>query len=209
IWSPIDAIRFRVSRSRDIRAPNVAELFGPVTTRTGILTDTGNGGQQVIVEIISGSNPNLAPESADTFTVGVVLQPTGGFLSRFRASADYFDIKIDDAISTLGQQNIVDRCVDGDALSCSLIVRDAGNNVVSVTATVQNVNQFIARGIDFQLDYLQPIGANNSLSVNVLASYVNDLITIDSVGATERAGQTGLRGGTPPGIPDWTIDATA
>src|SRR5690606_25102874 len=109
VWSPIDAVRFRVSRSRDIRAPNVAELFGPVTTRTGILTDTGNGGQQVIVEVVSGSNPNLVPEKADTFTVGVVLQPTGGFFSRFRASGDYYDIQIDDAISTLGQQNLVNR----------------------------------------------------------------------------------------------------
>jgi outer membrane receptor protein involved in Fe transport len=209
VWSPIDAVRFRVSRSRDIRAPNVSELFGPVTTRTGILTDTGNGGQQVIVEVVSGSNPNLAPERADTFTAGVVLQPTGGFLGRFRASADYYDIKIDDAISTLGQQNIVNRCVDGDALSCSLIERDGNNNVVSITDTVQNVNQLIARGIDFQLDYVQPVGANNTLSVNVLASYVSDLITVDSVGSTNRAGQTGLRGGTPPGIPDWTVDATA
>jgi len=209
VWAPVDGIRFRVSRSRDIRAPNVAELFGPVTTRTGILTDTGNGGQQVIVEIISGSNANLAPERADTFTAGVVLQPTGGFLSRFRASADYYDISIDDAISTLGQQNIVNRCVDGDALSCSLVVRDASNNVVSVTDTVQNVNQLIARGVDFQLDYQQPLGGDNTLSLNVLASYVKDLITIDAVGETERAGQTGLRGGTPPGIPDWTIDATA
>lgn len=209
VWAPIDAIRFRVSRSRDIRAPNVSELFGPITTRTGILTDTGQGGQQVIVEVVSGSNPNLLPESADTLTVGVVLQPTGGFFSRFRASADYYDIKIDDAISTLGQQNIVNRCVDGDTLSCSLIERDANNNVVSVTDTVQNVNELIARGIDFQFDYVQPLGANNTLNLNILASYVDDLITIDSVGATDRAGQTGLRGGTPPGIPDWTIDATA
>jgi outer membrane receptor protein involved in Fe transport len=43
----------------------------------------------------------------------------------------------------------------------------------------------------------------------VLANYVKDLITIDAVGPTDRAGQTGLRGGTPPGIPDWTVDATA
>jgi outer membrane receptor protein involved in Fe transport len=209
VWAPIDAVRFRVSRSRDIRAPNVSELFGPVTTRTGILTDTGNGGQQVIVDVVSGSNPNLLPEKADTWTVGVVLQP-GGFLDGFRASVDYYDIKIDDAISTLGQQNIVNRCVDGDALSCSLITRDpVTNNATMVTDTVQNVNQLIARGIDFQLDYRRPIGADNMLSLNVLASYVNDLITVDSVGATDRAGQTGLRGGTPPGIPDWTVDATA
>lgn len=209
VWAPIDALRFRVSRSRDIRAPNVPELFGPVTVRTGILTDTGNGGVQVIVPITSGSNPNLRPEKADTFTAGVVIQPTGGFLSRFRASADYYDIDITDAIGVLGQQNIVNRCVDGDALSCSLITRDACNNVTNIQDTVQNVNQLIARGVDFELNYRQPLGCANALSLVVLANYVADLITIDSVGSTDRAGQTGLRGGTPAGIPYWTVDASA
>jgi outer membrane receptor protein involved in Fe transport len=208
-WAPIDPVRFRVTRSRDIRAPNVAELFGPVTRSTGILTDTGNGGVQVIVPITSGSNPNLLPEKADTFTVGVVLQPTGGFLSRFRASADYYDIQIDDAISTLGQQNIVNRCVDGDQLSCSLIIRDADNNVTNINDTIQNVNQLIARGVDLELHYDQPLGGINRLFLSVLASHVRDLITVDSAGETDRAGQTGLRGGTPPGIPDWTVDANA
>jgi len=209
IWAPVDAIRFRVTKSRDIRAPNVSELFGPVTRTTGILTDTSNGGVQVIVPITSGSNANLRPERADTFTAGVVLQPRGGVLGRFRASIDYYDIKIKDAISTLGQQNIVNRCAAGDALSCSLITRDSANAITNISDTVQNVNQLIARGVDFELAYSQPIGADNMLTLNVLASNVRALITVDSVGATDRAGQTGLRGGTPPGLPDWTVDATA
>ncbi|TIX51478.1 TonB-dependent receptor domain-containing protein [Alteraurantiacibacter aquimixticola] len=209
VWAPVDEVRFRVTRSRDIRAPNIPELFGPQTTRTGILTDVGNGGVQVIVPITSGSNPNLLPEKADTFTAGVVIQPQSGFLSRFRASIDYYDIDIADAIGVLGQQNIVQRCEDGDALSCTLITRDSDNNVTNINDTVQNVNRLIARGVDFQLNYAQPLGSDNALSLVLLANYVNDLITVDSVGSTDRAGQTGLRGGTPAGIPDWTIDATA
>lgn len=209
VWAPIDAIRFRVTRSRDIRAPNVAELFGPVTKSSGILNDPANGGQQTVVPITLGSNPNLRPEKADTFTVGVVLQPTGGFLGRFRLSADYYDIDIDDAISTLGQQNVVTRCSQGDALSCSLVTRDSNNIITNVTDTVQNVNQLIARGIDFELNYRQPLGGDNTLNLSVMASNVRDLITVDAVGPVERAGQTGLRGGTPPGIPDWTVDGTA
>ena len=209
VWAPIEAIRFRATRSRDIRAPNVAELFGPQTTGTGILTDLGNGGVQVIVPITTGANPDLRPEKADTFTAGVVLQPQGGFLGRFRASVDWYDIQIKDAISTLGQQNIVKRCTEGDALSCSLITRAPDKTVLNIQDTVQNVNKLIARGIDFELNYTQPLGGDNRLAVVVLANYVKDLITIDSVGPTERAGQTGLRGGTPPGIPDWTVDASA
>jgi len=208
VWAPIDAVRFRVTRSRDIRAPNVSELFGPVIKSSGILTNPFNDGAQTVVDVTLGSNPNLRPEKADTFTVGVVLQPTGGFLGRFRLSADYYDIDIDDAISTLGQQNVATRCFQGDALSCSLITLD-GKNIVNVTDTVQNVNQLIARGIDFELNYRQPLGGDNALNLSVMASNVRDLITVDAVGPVERAGQTGLRGGTPPGIPDWTVDATA
>ncbi|HWJ70598.1 MAG TPA: TonB-dependent receptor [Sphingobium sp.] len=209
VWAPFDAIRFRVTRSRDIRAPNVAELFGPVTKSSGILNDPKNGGQQAVVPITLGSNPNLRPEKADTLTAGIVLQPTGGFLGRFRLSADYYDISIKDAISTLGQQNIVTRCSQGDALSCSLVSRDSNDVITNVTDTVQNVNQLIARGIDFELYYRQPLGGDNILNLSVLASNMRNLITVDAVGPVERAGQTGLRGGTPPGIPDWTIDATA
>ena len=212
VWAPIDAIRFRASKSRDIRAPNVAELFGPITSASGILNDPARDGQQTVVPITLGSNSSLRPEKADTFTVGVVLQPSGGFIGRFRASIDYYDIKIEDAISTLGQQNIVTRCSQGDALSCSLVTRVGGapdGVITNVRDVVQNVNELKARGFDFELGYRQPIGADSNLNLQVLASHVRDLITVDAVGAVERAGQTGLRGGTPPGIPDWTVDATA
>ncbi|BAK67434.1 TonB-dependent receptor-like protein [Sphingobium sp. SYK-6] len=207
-WAPIDAIRFRVTRSRDIRAPNVAELFGPLTNTQGIVTDVGREGVQAVVPITLGSNPDLRPEKADTFTVGVVLAPRGGFLGRFRLSVDYYDIQIDDAISTLGQQNIVARCAEGDAQSCALVTRDADRVITNIRDTFQNVNELIARGYDIELAYRQPLGGN-MLNLRVLASHVKDLITVDAVGPTERAGQTGLRGGTPPGIPDWTIDGTA
>lgn len=205
-WAPIEALRFRATRSRDIRAPNVSELFGPTTLAQGILTDPARGGVQTVAPITQGSNPNLQPEKANTFTVGAVIQPRGGFLGRFRASVDYYRIEIKDAISTLGQQNIVTRCFQGDPLSCSLVTRDGSGAITNIVDTQQNVNKLIARGVDIELSYRQPLGGEASLNTRVLASNVIDLITVDAVGPTERAGQTGLRAGTPPGIPDWTID---
>lgn len=212
VYEPIPAIRFRATRSRDIRAPNVSELFGPTTRISGILNDPARDGEQTNPDIFSGSNPTLKPEKADTFTVGVVLQPQGGFLGRFRASVDYYDIKISDAISQLGQQNIATRCSEGDALSCSLITRapTVGTTPGQITAIrdiLQNVNEFITRGIDFEVTYDQPLGSLGNANVRLLATYVKDLITVDAVGPTNRAGQTGLRGGTPAGLPDWTVDA--
>ncbi|MEH3107704.1 MAG: TonB-dependent receptor [Sphingomonas fennica] len=212
VWEPVDFLRFRATRSQDIRAPNISELFGPTTSTQGIVTDLGRGGVQAVAPLTLGSNPNLTPEKAKTFTAGVVIQPRGGFLGRFRASIDYFDIQIDDAIAQLGQQNIVQRCQDGDQLSCSLITRaapapgEAVGAITNIRDVFQNVNRLINKGIDFELTYKQPLGALGSLDSRFLASYVKDLITVDAVGPTERAGQTGLRGGTPPGIPDWTLD---
>jgi iron complex outermembrane recepter protein len=216
VWAPIEAIRFRGTMSRDIRAPNIAELFGPLTPGSGIVSDpgppgtpAGGGPGNSVVPLTLGSNPNLVPEKADTLTLGVVLQPQGGFLGRFRASADFFDIQIEDAISTLGQQNIVTRCYQGDPQSCSLVTRNSAGIITNVVDTFQNVNQLIARGVDLEVSYRQPIGETSALGLRVLSTHYNDLITVDAVGPTERAGQTGLRGGTPPGIPDWTVDATA
>lgn len=207
VYEPVDAVRFRVTRSRDIRAPNVAELFGPTTLASGILTDPARGGVQTVATVFSGANPRLQPEKADTFTAGIVLQPSGGFLGRLRGSVDYYNIRINRAIATLGQQNIVTRCFQGDQLSCANITRDpATNAVLTVTDVFQNVNQQIERGIDFELDYRQPLGRFGAINFRGLATHIRDFITRDAVGPVDRAGQTGLRGGTPPGVPDWTLD---
>jgi len=210
VFEPFSWIRFRATKSRDIRAPNVNELFGPNTLAAGILNDPFREGQQTNPSIRGGSNPLLEPEKADTFTVGVVLKPQGGFLGRFRASVDYYDIKIKDAIATLGQQNIVNRCFQGEEFACTLITRDPGTGlIVEVNDVLQNVNELIVRGIDFEVDYRQPLGAMGDLNLRLLASHVRDFITVDTVGAVDRAGQTGLRGGFPGGLPDWSVDAMA
>jgi outer membrane receptor protein involved in Fe transport len=207
VWEPTDWLRFRATRSRDTRAPNVAELFGPVTQGNSILTDPVRGGQQTVAPVTGGANANLLPERADTFTVGMVIAPKAdGILGRTKFSVDYYDIDIKDAIGTLGGQNVVTRCFQGDPKSCSLITRDSQNVILQIIDTQQNVARLITRGVDFELSYNQPLGAYGGLDVRVLATYVKDLITVDTAGATERAGQTGLRAGTPPGIPDWTVD---
>jgi len=206
VWEPVPAIRLRATKSRDIRAPNVIELFGPTTLASGILTDPARGGQQVNPAITSGSNPNLQPERADTFTAGIVFKPSGGFLGRFRASIDYYEIKVRNAISTLGQQNIATRCFEGEQQSCDLITRGPDGSITRVRDVLQNVNELINRGIDAELEYRQPLGRLGDVNFRLLATYVKDFVTVDAVGPIQRAGQTGLRGGTPPGLPDLTLD---
>ncbi len=64
-WQPIDDIRFRVTRSRDIRAPNLSELFQAGTSRTNTLTDPFTGRTGVTFRETTTGNINLDPEVAD------------------------------------------------------------------------------------------------------------------------------------------------
>jgi iron complex outermembrane receptor protein len=207
VWEPVDALRLRATRSQDIRAPNLSELFGPKTTGFGILNDPARNGLQTNPVTISGSNPNLVPEVADTKTAGFVIRPTmDNFLGRTQLSLDYFDIAIKDAIGTLGAQTIATRCYQGATEFCGLITRDANGVISQIVDVQQNVNQLITRGVDLELDYRQSLGAYGKFDSRILGTYYSDLITIDSGGPVDRAGQTGLRAGTIPGVPRYTLD---
>jgi outer membrane receptor protein involved in Fe transport len=206
-WQLIDSFRIRGTRSRDIRAPNVSELYGPNTTGFGILNDPARGGLQTNPVVRSGSNGQLVPEVADTWTAGFVVQPAAdGWLGRLQMSADYYNIDLKNVIASLGAQTIATRCYQGATEFCSLITRDATGVITQISDVLQNVNRQITRGVDLELAYRQPMGRFGSTDFRLLANYVGNLITIDSAGAVDRAGQTGLRGGTIPGMPRYTLD---
>jgi len=207
VWEPIEMLRVRGTKSRDIRAPNVSELFGPVTRASGILNDPTRGGLQTNPWVLSGANPNLVPEEADTWTAGIVVQPVSdSWWGRVRFSADYFEIEIDKSIAVLGPQTIATRCYEGATEFCGLITRDANGIITQIVDVQQNVNQLSTTGADFELDYTQPTASFGRFDFRVLTSRTYHLITVDSAGPIDRAGQTGLRGGTIPGIPKYTID---
>ena len=205
IYEPVEQIRFRATRSRDIRAPNLSELSGPQAKTTIGLTDPRTGVQANPV-VIRGSNPDLSVEKADSFTAGVVFTPTWGFLSRARLSVDYYKIKIDDAIGLLGAQTLVQRCEQGATEFCPLVTRDAGNNIIQVNDILVNANAVKTSGFDIEFDYRQPLGDAGSLSLRMLGTIVNHLTTTDSAGSLDRAGQIGSRAGTVLGVPDYTLD---
>lgn len=212
VYEPLDWLRLRVTRSRDIRAPNISELFGGQTSLNTTVTDPVDG-RQVRVNGLAGGNPGLRPETADTWTAGVVLSPRDGFLRRFRASVDYYDIKVKGAISTLGNQSIIDGCFDGLPGLCSLVTRDGAGNLVSVVNTLQNLGAFNTNGLDLQVNYAQPLdevseALPGTLNISLMGNKVFDFVSIDAVGrVVERAGQTGFQIGSPLGVADWTWTA--
>src|SRR6185369_1873876 len=80
-WQIVDSVRFRSTLSSDIRAPNLNDLYQPVTIGSTSFTDLLTGGQAQGIKRFSQGNTLLEPETAKTFTAGIVLTPS--FLPRF------------------------------------------------------------------------------------------------------------------------------
>lgn len=203
-----DSLRLRATRSRDIRAPNIGELFSQTQTLFRTVTDPLNG-QQTTIRMLRGGNPDLSPERADTVTAGIVYEPR--WLPGFRASVDVYDIKIKQAVGSLEAQDIINRCAGGATQLCSLIQRGAGNSIEAVKATLINLNTLKTRGIDFELSYRSSLAAISEklpgdISLRLLGTYVDTLITDDGITAIDRAGDVGP---SVDGIPHWRWNVSA
>ncbi len=205
VWEPVRQIRLRATRSRDIRAPNAAELFGSVTRSFSSFTDPQTS-RQDLIEVVSGANSALLAEKADTFTAGAVLRPDFAFARGLNISVDYYRVKVADAIGAIGSQTIALRCAGGATEFCPLITRNAAGTVTAINDRLQNVNALRTSGLDIEVQYRTALGPRTSADVRVLATKTFHLTTQDSAGAVDRAGQTGFRASTVPGVPDWIVD---
>jgi outer membrane receptor protein involved in Fe transport len=205
VWEPVAAVRFRATRSRDIRAPNISELFeNGGSSNTNVFDPVL--GRSVQIREISAGNPDLKPEKADTLTAGMVLRPS--FLPRLTASVDYYDIKIRDAIATLGAPTLAQGCFAGNALYCQSITFNPDGSIAFITNTRLNLAQAAARGVDFELAYSLPRFLGGRLSARLLATRVLKLQSKTPAGVQDRLGQVSNFNRTA-GVPKWTADGFA
>ncbi|ALO47416.1 TonB-dependent receptor domain-containing protein [Pseudohongiella spirulinae] len=199
-WRPTDDLRIRATRSRDIRAPSLGDLFDAGTSGTGTIRDPFLGVESQVVSQTRG-NPNIQPEIGDTTGLGFVYQPS--WLPEFAMSLDYYDIEVEDAILSIGGQAVVDRCFDGDEALCNSIVRDPGNNqIVQIFNQPQNVLSQRAAGYDLEMSYRFPLSNISSnlagdLSFRALFTYVDTLETNDGVIVADGVGKVGPSIGAP------------
>lgn len=195
-WQFNEDLRFRLTRSRDIRAGNMTELYD--TTATNAFIEPGTdpqrpGDERYIAKNISGGNPNVEPEIANTITYGFVYQPS--WLEGSALSIDYYDIKIQDAISNIGVNNILTFCAD-QKIFCDLIEREAGGRISAINNTTINVGQARTRGLDYELSYRTPVtwfGREDNVSFRLIASrLISSTIspfnspTVEQVGVGDR-----------------------
>ena len=119
-------------------------------------------------EGLSGGNPNLEEETADTITFGAVWRGEGdGILGNFQASVDFYQIEIEDAINSIDADVFVERCFnpafnpnfDNSNQFCQLFERNPGTgNITNALEVDTNLSVIEVRGIDYQVDFDAEVG---------------------------------------------------
>ena len=161
-WHVDDNVRFRGTTSVDIRAPTLNDLYSPQVSASGPFLDPLTNFNPGGIQTISQGNPNLVPETSRTYTAGVVLTPS--FIPGLTISADYYNIKVKNAIGTLSGSNlaIANLCIASGGASplCALYVRPFpySNTTPANYPTVllsQKLNVAFAQteGQDYEIDY--------------------------------------------------------
>ena len=202
-WEPVDDLKIRGNYARAVRAPNIAELFSPVSTGlTSLAADpcagaapTTNANLRAVciaqgapagtigsilnptaaqANSTGGGNIALAPEKATTWTVGAVFQPQ--FLPGFSLSVDYYNIKVTDEIGAPTSGDVIAACF-GSPTPSGITAASATDPLC--TAIRRNP---VTGGLDG--DPATTLGLPQTLSnsgrlktsgVDLIANYANDL----------------------------------
>ena len=181
-WRPVEDVLFRLTRSRDIRAPTLFDLGQSGAAGRSTLNDpqTNAGG---VVLTAGGGNPNLAPEEADSLSFGVVVQPT--FAPGLSLAIDFFDLDLEGAIATLSTQNVVDQCFfsGGDDPICGQIQRpisatdtSSANFPTLVLSGPTNSSLIDTKGLDLEVSYTTEVGAG-TVGGRLFLTYIDEYKT--------------------------------
>jgi len=229
-YMPTKNLMFRGTFAEGLRAPSIGELFGTQARFDAQLTDPcnfGGGGapgcagvpedyEQINTQIstITGGNPNLFPEEAETLTLGLVYSPSWAENTAWASSLDfevtYYDIEIDGAIQSVDAQFILDTCAkDPSSVLCEAFTRDAFGNIENFSTQLTNIGSIETSGVDFNVNWTSPQYDWGYVQVAWNNSFVNEYTeynpTSDFVNYPSGFAPRDLDGieTNNSGIPDW------
>jgi iron complex outermembrane receptor protein len=211
-WAPVEDVRFRASFQRAVRAPNIVELFtaqgfnlfdmdgDPCGAAIG--ATSGASLEECVASGVpaanyrstaldspagqynfnQGGNTALQPEESDTMSYGIVFTPR--FAPGLSVSVDYFDIEIEELISTFGSENTLTAYYQGgDQAALARIHRNPANGSLWVGGGFVddlniNVGGLQTSGVDLNLNYTGfEMGSWGSLSLNLTGTYLIEIVT--------------------------------
>jgi len=179
-YTPIDDVRLRFTQSRDIRAPNLQDLFSPPVVNHNTIPDPFKGNQSFGYTQITQGNVNLKPERADTTGIGIVYQPA--VIPGFSMSVDFYRIKNNGAVASPSFAYVLAQCFAGVQAYCAQVGRLPNGNLDSITTGAQNQASTTAQGVDYEISYRTALSDivsswNGNLALRMVATNVLNRIT--------------------------------
>lgn len=205
MYAPIESFSFRGTIGEAVRAPNIEEAFSPISPGFASINDPCDAdnisddpdratncaalgipagweaSDSVSIDVLSGGNDQLTPETSTSLTVGAIWTPS--FLEDFSITLDYYDIEIEDAIIEVASQDIIDNCVDSssglDDNYCGAVDRDpSDHNIDLVRSGFLNASAYNAAGIDMEVRYgfdLSNLGAAGGVDLKLFVGKLLEL----------------------------------
>ncbi|HEU4622466.1 MAG TPA: TonB-dependent receptor [Burkholderiaceae bacterium] len=176
-WNVVPELSVRASYAESFRSPALKQRFGAREQGAATITEREQCDQlgiapsspcNVAAFQITGANPNLKPEKAKTYNLGLVFQP----FARLSGALDFWWIYKKDDISTL---------TIPAAIENGFVGRDPNDGRYLIFTNLQNVAERAVRGVDFDVQYRQP----SSLGIFTL----RNAITYTDSNRTREAGQ--------------------
>ena len=243
-WAPFRDLRLRGNYSRAVRAPNLADRFtpqgqnfapgfgDPCSARnigTGSSTRAANcaaagrpDGYDFVysssLSFVSGGNPDLMEETSDSYTIGGVFQPSA--VPGLSLTVDYYDITVDDVITSPSAQQIADACYDASDLNnqfCDLFQRagpgggpqgEVPFQIIegSLQATLLNYAALKVRGIDVEAAYRRQIDGLGRIDTRFTYTHVLQNDSFLDPTDPDRADQILFELGDPRDAYNWNIN---
>jgi iron complex outermembrane receptor protein len=147
---------------------------GPITSASGT---------QSLVAFNSGAgNQFLSPETAVTKTLGFVFSPS--FVPGLSIGLDWYNISIENRITGIGADYVVDECyIGGNANYCSSLRRDPiTGNLTALARGNANLGAMETEGLDMAVSYRLPRTAYGQFGIRNETSYTDSFRTNDGPG---------------------------
>ncbi len=219
VWKVNDQLTFRATRSRDIRAPTLNDLYVPPSYSRYGGQDFLTGVEAISPQIpfIAQGNATLTPEIGNTKTVGLIYKPE--WLRGFSLTLDAFEIDVSHAIQQFrGASNFVmTGCAasGGSSAFCQLVIRPISccSSAVANTATTLyteslNLADQWTDGGDLQADYFRVVHGH-PLDVRLLSTFQPNLVYAAPGSAQFNMAGVGFANGALQATPVWRASLLA
>jgi outer membrane receptor protein involved in Fe transport len=202
-WKVDNDLALRGTLSSAFRNPSITELFQPASqtfisgddpcdSRTvglgpnpdvrqancesiGIDTSTFDSNIQngTIPNGISSGNPELEPETNDSYSYGLIFTPS--YVEGLQIAVDYYNLEIEDYIDDVTFETNAATCFDStnfpNNVACATFIRDDENQVIEVTQGPANVALSTFESVTFRAFYELDLDDMGSLSFDSFTQY--------------------------------------